>query len=1036
MGAELGKCVCAPDPNTDEISMEKRGERDRIEDDSVDTDSSTEDGSSSEGDGTTDESGSETGEDDSSFIEGGTDSQEDDDDDEEESQSSYSSERDKKNKYTKYNHHNYHHKSNRKGRDRGTMRMQDSSESESYESSEDDENDRNMSDNHSRHSKRSDTKNKEYHQHHNNHHGHISPEQPPMERKGSLKDINPHKKKMQKEKDRLQRKLNVISNKNTERQREKLMEQQRNATSHSLFNNGYEEPTAIPVKRAQSNQYHMNGGPHSYYDDHQDPYHDNHSNDSRSVRSLPQQMDNNSNPNKHKKIGSMADFDPAALQLLARNSQSLFDPNYTITTVDPQQSTNLNLTHTHSIYGASHHQHPPQGGIHGIKVAVPQQHGTSSQPISPRTDFSGFNFNNKAMTPNTYQYDNSAQRTGHGYSASMDWQHARFPNIHNQQTGINMNDNLGIRRTNSNPSFINNHNPSFDMMVPQNAPQIPYSTNNSSMNTVKIISDDSSSQHHIVGGGIQYVEDDIDLPAMPPHNRSNSLPTMTPTNAESGGTNSENVFDISSRAGVPFGALFHDIQDKQINHTDLPDIIDNTPVSTIKPNSQLPSKESNLTSSNKSSSHNSNHTQNTTEIKPDMDEFGDQPQAQNENDMIMNPNDTDNKENDSDDQNKNDVIPPTDISPKEIKKSSPVPSGIKTNLNTMAGFTAISKKSNDKKSLSDIKIHDKDPNAIPASPPIDSVYKPMPQSGMMSRLSQISESNGLSSITSTPVGYTPNDKDTIPETNVVNKSSNESFPDGAYPNDERMNVPPEINTESPLPDPSTRPNHLNPQQMHLMNEAVSSPSDDDDTVAQQWMDLHQMNIHDNNLPDPGMQNPMLSMHTDISSDQDDADQEVAQWKQQQISTLNMENVDSGLSTGALAPQSSDEDADQDDHKGLPQKPTKFVSQYSSETNPSTDYVEDTEAETDAISDFPVDDNMPKINNKQNKRSGHADKRHSSLLRRSSLHKWKTDEVNDEVHDMQRQLQHMQDEEQDALIAEMSKLKEKAKKSNQQQWIDQ
>ena len=63
-------------------------------------------------------------------------------------------------------------------------------------------------------------------------------------------------------------------------------------------------------------------------------------------------------------------------------------------------------------------------------------------------------------------------------------------------------------------------------------------------------------------------------------------------------------------------------------------------------------------------------------------------------------------------------------------------------------------------------------------------------------------------------------------------------------------------------------------------------------------------------------------------------------------------------------------------------------------------------------------------------------RHSSLLRRSSLHKWNTIEVNTEVHDMQRQLQHMQDEEQHALMEEMNKLKHKAQKSNQSQWIDQ
>lgn len=189
------------------------------------------------------------------------------------------------------------------------------------------------------------------------------------------------------------------------------------------------------------------------------------------------------------------------------------------------------------------------------------------------------------------------------------------------------------------------------------------------------------------------------------------------------------------------------------------------------------------------------------------------------------------------------------------------------------------------------------------------------------------------------------------------------------------------------------------------------------------MDLHQLNINDNDLKGPEMVNPMLSLNTDISSDQDDAAQEVAQWKQKNLHPIPIQNINSELSTGVLAPQSSDE-GDEDEHKGgLPiQKATNLVSTYSSETNQSSEYIDDTE--TDVVSELPTDtDIRPRA-------------RHSSLLRRSSLHKWKTHEVNTEVHDMQRQLQHMQDEEQNALMEEMNKLKDKAKKSTQQQWIDQ
>ena len=405
-----------------------------------------------------------------------------------------------------------------------------------------------------------------------------------------------------------------------------------------------------------------------------------------------------------------------------------------------------------------------------------------------------------------------------------------------------------MRRTNSGPSFENQSATTYqvDMLMPQNVPAIPYGSHHTSMNTVKIISDDSSSQHHVSG---QFVEDDIDLPATPVHhNRANSLPKMVQTTSNNSSINgvngSEHVFDISRAS---FGALFDDT----------PDIMDNTPTSTMKPNSKMPSTETNLTNQSSLSPH-SNHIEKATEIKGDIDanidgnidgdgdrDKGDDEKNVNlennlmiklENDTIINSNDADGKErenDDSDHQNKKDDVPPTNISPKQNKKSSPVLSGIKTNLNTMAGFNTINKKPHSKiPSISNLQIHAKDPDAVPASPPIESVYKPVPQDGMMSRLSQISESNGLSSAGSSPMGYTRNDKNTIPETDVVNKSSNESFPDDNYQqdhskdhihdeHDEHINIPPQIDTVTPLPDPK----HLLPQKMSLLSEALSSPSD-------------------------------------------------------------------------------------------------------------------------------------------------------------------------------------------------------------------
>ena len=537
-----------------------------------------------------------------------------------------------------------------------------------------------------------------------------------------------------------------------------------------------------------------------------------------------------------------------------------------ITTVDPLELPHSDLGHKHSLYGS----------IHGIKVTVPASShygGTSSQPTSPMNDYGAHSFN-KAMTPNSYQYGHHHGARGRPHAYSADWS---FPNNNNnnfqpRETGqdMNINQNLApMKRTNSNGSFPN-HSTSFDTLMPTNVPSIPYASHHTSMNTmntvntVKIISDDSSSQHHVSG---QFVEDDIDLPAMPGHNRANSLgslvqttPTVNNDNSSTNANSSEHVFDISR---APFGALFHDAPEKQTNQQDLPEIVDNTPVSTMKPNSQMASKETNST--NKSSSPQySNHTENGIEMKEDVDgnmdgnidvnidenivenidgdKDGDEKNAnfennleemetKQENEMTINPNSTDAKENDdSDHQNKKDNIPPTNISPKQNKKSSPIPSGIQTTLNTMAGFNAINKQT--PSSLSELQIRAKDPDAVPASPPIESVYKPVSQSGMMSHLSQISESNGLSSAGSSPMGYTPNDRNIIPETEAVNKSSNESFPDDNYQedhekdhihdeNNELVNVPPQIDTDLPLPDP----NHLLPQKMRLLTEAVSSPSD-------------------------------------------------------------------------------------------------------------------------------------------------------------------------------------------------------------------
>ena len=120
-------------------------------------------------------------------------------------------------------------------------------------------------------------------------------------------------------------------------------------------------------------------------------------------------------------------------------------------------------------------------------------------------------------------------------------------------------------------------------------------------------------------------------------------------------------------------------------------------------------------------------------------------------------------------------------------------------------------------------------------------------------------------------------------------------------------------------------------------------------MAQQWMDLHQLNINDNDFKSPILAGPLLAMNTDISSDQDDAAHEVAQWKQKNLQPLAMENVDSGISTGALAPQSSDEgdEDDEDEHKDdldLPPKLTNLVSTFSSETNQTSEYLDDTETD--------------------------------------------------------------------------------------------
>ena len=200
------------------------------------------------------------------------------------------------------------------------------------------------------------------------------------------------------------------------------------------------------------------------------------------------------------------------------------------------------------------------------------------------------------------------------------------------------------------------------------------------------------------------------------------------------------------------------------------------------------------------------------------------------------------------------------------------------------------------------------------------------------------------------------------------------------------------------------------------------------------MDLHNFNIQDTTLPPQGLQNPMLSMHTDISSDQDEAADEVNQWKKR-----NLENVDSGLSTGALAPQSSDEDEDGNKNMdfGILPKKSALESQYSSETNQSSEYVD-----TETDSQYPIISgdisnsvqSQIKNNNNNNNNNNNRDKRHSSLLRRKSMHKWKSADVRTEVEDMQKQLKHMQNLEESALQKEINQLRDKEKRATQKQWI--
>jgi len=230
------------------------------------------------------------------------------------------------------------------------------------------------------------------------------------------------------------------------------------------------------------------------------------------------------------------------------------------------------------------------------------------------------------------------------------------------------------------------------------------------------------------------------------------------------------------------------------------------------------------------------------------------------------------------------------------------------------------------------------PNRIvPPSPPVHAVYKPPPTTSMGPTLSHITESSN--------------------ETNHASCPENELM----------ITVSSESNQFATLNElPPAKPAH----ELQYIEEVVSSPevADDDDTVANQWKELHDLHMDHKRIPTAPPVNMMLSMQTDLSSDQDEANEEVNAWKKH-----NTEK--NGTTT------SSDEEMTQ----------TELL-----------------EAET------------PK--------QGHR----PSLIRKTSMHKWKTVELNTEAHEMARQLQHMQDIEQEAIKNQLAELKQQ----NKPKWIEQ
>eukprot|EP01084_Bolivina_argentea_P318129 551646_1 len=344
---------------------------------------------------------------------------------------------------------------------------------------------------------------------------------------------------------------------------------------------------------------------------------------------------------------------------------------------------------------------------------------------------------------------------------------------------------------------------------------------------------------------------------------------------------------------------------------------------------------------------------------------------------------------------------------KSIENISPKQSSSPNNKQSSSDMMISNDQSNQVQQLSDInisnvdsyrniKFHAPDPNAEPCSPPIASVYKPITSTFVSSgRLSYITESTaGGSSNESTPHPQRnrshSNNKSTtpIPENNIMLTSSNESmqFQQIIHGNDLA-----EINTNFDNIDVDKK----------AFQDPTSSPSDDDDLVAKQWMDLHHAaggvivkNDHDTTL------NPIYSMHSEISSDNDENEVQVKEWKRTMANMAKMDvltnsklddsNIDSenaNTSNDDKIPlQSSDDDINNNILSN--NQFTEMSSKYSSSTMPTTS-----------------DDDEIVLNNMSS--SMNKDKRHSQLLRRQSIPKWSAQELCTEQDDMEKELKHLE-----------------------------